>query len=359
MNVDALTWLAERNRPRQLNLLESIISTLAAASAVSHVLVRGSFGCGLADRSSDIDLVIGLREAKFLPFLSVLDPLMQTEFATLFPGWPDTMVGNMGGAGFVYLAPMDEALCQLDIYVTPEPNISKMVESGATVLFDRSETLGAGGGYPGRRVACEEMPEFAAEPAATQEPTDEDRVVEILIIFYMLRKRVLRGQTFIVYGQTYMLNDVLRKLIKYSFAPNSRHWGWYNLDEDLQSHPRGRECLDALRALVAAGPLRDHHDIQNTFDRGMEIVANAAPLAAARLSQSIDSYRNYLGCDERTGHCDFPGGVAPDSSADLDLAYQCGRVIGRNGLSLFHGGYNGLMECVARVLPKRGRTWWP
>ena len=234
--------------------------------------------------------MIGVREADFLPFLSVLDPLMRAEFATLFHGWPDTMVGNLGGRGFVYLAPVGGVLCQLDTYVVPQPHIAQIVENGATVLFDRAAALDEATDIPAdcATMAVEALPEDKGS-------TEDDWVIEILVVFYMLRKRVLRGQAFIVYGQTYMLNDVLRKLIKKKFAPASRHWGWYNLDEDLQAHRGGRVCLDALRAMVAAGPIRDRHDIQNSFERVMDIVTHAAPEATARLSRSIDAYRSYLG----------------------------------------------------------------
>jgi uncharacterized protein (TIGR00725 family) len=44
----------------------------------------------------------------------------------------------------------------------------------------------------------------------------------------------------------------------------------------------------------------------------------------------------------------FLGGVAAESPAEQAIAYRCGRTIGRLGFTLYHGGYNGLMEEVAR-----------
>ena len=55
-----------------------------------------------------------------------------------------------------------------------------------------------------------------------------------------------------------------------------------------------------------------------------------------------------------TGIATFLGGVAPDSTVDIEFAYQCGRTIGRHGLSLFHGGYNGLMESFAQGVAEVG-----
>lgn len=50
----------------------------------------------------------------------------------------------------------------------------------------------------------------------------------------------------------------------------------------------------------------------------------------------------------------FLGGVATKSSSERELAYQCGRTIGRLGYTLFHGGYNGLMEDAARGASEEG-----
>ncbi len=44
----------------------------------------------------------------------------------------------------------------------------------------------------------------------------------------------------------------------------------------------------------------------------------------------------------------FLGGVAVKSSIESELAFDCGRIIGRYNYTLLHGGYNGLMEDVAR-----------
>jgi uncharacterized protein (TIGR00725 family) len=50
----------------------------------------------------------------------------------------------------------------------------------------------------------------------------------------------------------------------------------------------------------------------------------------------------------------FLGGVAAESPSERDLAYHCGLAIGRLGFALYHGGYNGLMEEVARGASSEG-----
>jgi uncharacterized protein (TIGR00725 family) len=44
----------------------------------------------------------------------------------------------------------------------------------------------------------------------------------------------------------------------------------------------------------------------------------------------------------------FFGGVVPASQAEQQLAYGVGVALGRTGLTMQHGGYNGLMEQAAR-----------
>jgi uncharacterized protein (TIGR00725 family) len=50
----------------------------------------------------------------------------------------------------------------------------------------------------------------------------------------------------------------------------------------------------------------------------------------------------------------FLGGVAAELPSERELAFRCGRAIGKKGLTLYHGGYNGLMEDVARGASMEG-----
>ncbi|MGH3694444.1 MAG: LOG family protein [Pseudonocardiaceae bacterium] len=52
----------------------------------------------------------------------------------------------------------------------------------------------------------------------------------------------------------------------------------------------------------------------------------------------------------------FLGGVVPASEQEAQLAYHIGVAFGAAGLVLQHGGYNGLMEQVARGAAAKGAT---
>jgi uncharacterized protein (TIGR00725 family) len=52
----------------------------------------------------------------------------------------------------------------------------------------------------------------------------------------------------------------------------------------------------------------------------------------------------------------FFGGVVPASAGESRLAEEIGRALGRAGYELLHGGYNGLMESVARGAAAEGAS---
>ncbi|MCI3928820.1 LOG family protein [Streptomyces sp. AN091965] len=56
----------------------------------------------------------------------------------------------------------------------------------------------------------------------------------------------------------------------------------------------------------------------------------------------------------KNGIAVFLGGVVPPSEAEERMAEQVGGLLAAAGLSLLHGGYNGLMEDVARGAAAKG-----
>lgn len=290
LNKDFSFEVEERDQLFQIHLLKSIVSRLGTERSVSHVLVRGSFANELADRSSDIDLVVGVREASYEQFNSKVDVLMSTEFGALFPGWLDTMVGDMGGSGFVYLVPVKDTLCQLDMYITSEPYIQSIVDNGAKVLLNNKQNLSE------KKHDNTLLTDTTLGKIRSNNSSARSYIVEVLVIFYMLRKRVLRGQTFIVYGLTYMLTDAIREFIKQVFTARPKHWGWYFLEDELgtEENLRSRNCLRILEALITAEPIQNRNHLQWVFDGLMEIIFNAAPDQAEMFGPQFDAYRAYL-----------------------------------------------------------------
>jgi hypothetical protein len=282
----AITGIALANRPPQLDLLMSFATVLQASAAVSDILVRGSFAAGKADRSSDVDLVIGISESEFQSFRASLDALIAVELGAIFSGWRDTLVRDMGGAGYVYLVPLSGVLCELDLYVVPEREVPAILARGVTAIYRRTAAAQTA------TASCAEPP---AVPICGEDNRARDLVVEILVLFHMIGKRVGRRQSFIVYGQTYMLHDAIRGLIKHCLAPWSRHWGWYHLEEDLGSAPPGSGCLRELQTLVSGPPIRDRETLEEVFTRVRRVIAAAAPATLAELGPELEAYCHYMG----------------------------------------------------------------
>ncbi|MFE2759697.1 nucleotidyltransferase domain-containing protein [Streptomyces halstedii] len=117
---------AYAHRPPQLTVLADLVQALSGIPAVTRLLVRGSLATGTADRLSDVDLVVAVRDERLPALMGSLDAVMSTEFGTLLPGWRDTIVGDLGGAGFVYLLPHDGHLLQLDLYLCPDSAVDAL-----------------------------------------------------------------------------------------------------------------------------------------------------------------------------------------------------------------------------------------
>jgi hypothetical protein len=275
--------LVTANRPRQFDLIEKTLEVFGASDTVTQLLVRGSFAAGTADRLSDIDYVVGVRDDRLTDFLLGLDTLLRSRLGTLFPGWRDTIVGDLGGVGYVYLVPYGEMLHQLDLYVVPESRIPSVLERvGATLVH--GTVPAAGSVLPDRPLAL---------PAVRR--SAQDLIVESLVILHMIAKRVHRRQPFIVYAETCLLTTALRDLVKLAFAPVSRHWGWYYLEEEVGQTPAGRESLDVLGALVAMPPIADASAHATAFRAVERLAALAAPAKLADLEPALTAFRHYSG----------------------------------------------------------------
>lgn len=123
MSHAVLDELSKMNRPDQFDLLERAAEVLTASPTVTHLLVRGSLASGTADRLSDVDFIVGVEDGAFAEFVSVLDALVSAELGGIMPGWRDTIVGDMGGLGYVYLVGWAGRLQQVDLYVVPATKV--------------------------------------------------------------------------------------------------------------------------------------------------------------------------------------------------------------------------------------------
>jgi predicted nucleotidyltransferase len=281
-----LDQLTKANRPDQFGLLERSTDLLTASPTVTHLLVRGSLASGTADRLSDVDFVVGVDDRLFPEFISVLDALISVDLGAILPGWRDTIVSNMGGLGFVYLIGWAGELQQVDLYVVPASRVRWVHKHTVAHPIYVCDTEAA---YdPDPRVAP-----FIAHTLSKPRSCAE-LLIETLVVGYLMRKRITRGQDFIAYSEAYVFNTAAKDLIKAALAPTSHYYGWYQLREEIGSTPIGKECLRDLGALISAPPIPIAKTLADRLDLVVAIAERAAPEAVDSLRTALDAYRYYL-----------------------------------------------------------------
>lgn len=283
----ALEALAAANRPEQFTIMEQVMHLLAASPAVTHLVVRGSFAAGTSDRLSDVDLVVGVREADYAMFTTAHNALIAARLGQLLPAWPDTIVPDLGGLGYVHLLVHRHMLYQLDLYLAPAGRIAHIVTATRGQLMYTAPDSGAG---------PRSHPQVDAFIAAARQtpPTCTNLLVEVLVLAWLIRKRLMRGQQFMAYKEAHALICAARALTRTGLSPHTAYLGWYHLDRDLGSTPIGRACLRDLAALAAEPAVPTLESLERVLNTVLSLARRAAPEAVERLGPAIDAYRHYL-----------------------------------------------------------------
>ncbi|MGW2282864.1 nucleotidyltransferase domain-containing protein [Streptomyces sp. NPDC001770] len=288
--LTSLEELARAHRPHQLTVLADLVQLLSGTPAVTQLLVRGSLATGTADRLSDVDLVVAVHDDQLPVLMRSLDTLMSAEFGALLPGWRDTIVGDLGGAGFVYLLPYEGHLLQLDLYLCPDSAVDALRRRiGPRLLWqgNRTDTPVAAGPAAVKETVAE-LARTAAAPADCS-----TLLVQAMVLHAMLRKRVLRGQDYIAYGLLHQLHATCRDLIRTALVPHSRHHGWYHLPDEVGRTTAGRKCLAELTAALAGPPVPTVAVADEALERIVRLAALIAPQAVDGLADELAAYRAY------------------------------------------------------------------
>ncbi|MFJ5850814.1 nucleotidyltransferase domain-containing protein [Streptomyces sp. NPDC092903] len=288
--LSPLEELAYAHRPPQLTVLADLVQTLSGVPAVTQLMVRGSLATGTADRLSDVDLVVAVQDEQLLALLESLDSVMSTEFGALLPGWRDTIVGDLGGAGFVYLLPHDGHLLQLDLYLCPDSKADALRRRiGPRLLWQQTRAdTGPDPSAEVRTLTEAELARTAAVPASCS-----TLLVQAMVLHAMLRKRAMRGQEYIAYGLLHQLHETCRDMIRTALVPHSRHHGWYHLPDEVGRTTIGRECLAELTDALSGPPVPTVAQADQALERIVRLTGQIAPHAVTTLSDEITAYRSY------------------------------------------------------------------
>ncbi|AQZ63008.1 unnamed protein product [[Actinomadura] parvosata subsp. kistnae] len=283
----ALEALAAANRPEQFTIMEQTMRLLTASPAVTHLAVRGSFAAGTSDRLSDVDLVVGVREPEYAMFTAAHDALIAARLGQLLPAWPDTIVPDLGGLGFVHLLVHRHMLYQLDLYLAPAGRVERIVAATrGRLMYTAPDHTGAPEGHP-------QVETFIAA-ARQSPPTCTELLVEVLVLTWLIRKRIVRGQQFMAYKEAHQLTTATRALARTALSPHTAYLGWYHLETDLGATPIGRACLADLAELAAEPALPTLQSLERMLATVLTLARRAAPEAVEQLATAIDAYRHYL-----------------------------------------------------------------
>ena len=272
--VVELETLASAHRPSQFGLLEKLVALFTGSGAVTDLAVRGSLATGSADRLSDVDLVVGVEDPSLPTMVTAQDTLLQVELGSVLPGWRDRLVGDLGGVGFVHLVPWDGRLQQVDVYFVAASAVGRTCSrTGARTVLRRAPT---------QPCTPTTIPTAATDPLSL--------VVEALVLGYLIRKRIARGDAFVAYAEAGMLAGTAKDLIKITLAPASRHWGWYRLHEEIGVTPIGRNCLADLHDIITGPAVPTSASLDRALGLVMRIAHRVSPEALAAVRPVIATY---------------------------------------------------------------------
>jgi predicted nucleotidyltransferase len=271
----AIASILHDTKPYQISLLEALLSELSQGAGITELHVRGSIANGLFDRSSDVDLVIVVEDTLFPLHLRTLDHLMRLRFAAMLPGWYDTIVPDLGGAGLVYLvSSVEGGIYQVDLYLVPasgkrfssiQPGEIRCIYSrppGVAALADTVDSAAS----QGARAVSRALAELAEM---------KDNVVgdfsEVCVLVVMLIKRIQRATFFLNCANTSMLHLAIQRLLRRRFAPHLMGYGWYKFDSILLTAESEQFAL-RLKAAMERGAVSSYDSLAVTFELATDIL---------------------------------------------------------------------------------------
>lgn len=226
MKFQELQNLLVQSPPPQFQILEKLLDVFARKDALKFAFVRGSIARNDYDRTSDVDLVIGIEDSLFESFIQSLDFLMEEHFNPILPGWNDKIVPDFGGLGYVYLIPENGQLFQVDLYVIPASKLAavRAIPKAKQVYMANDDVVVAD-------IKTQQQNQNLIQTLKKAESGKDAYLVEAMILAFLLLKRIKRGQVLLNYSETVLLNSAIRNIFRLCFEPHYINYGWYHFME--------------------------------------------------------------------------------------------------------------------------------
>jgi hypothetical protein len=273
----------------QAAILQDVKNILADKPWSQELLLRGSLARGSGDAESDVDLVVIIAERELDKGLNDLACILPQSFPGRLPPWFDTLVRDFGGVGLVYLLEIGEGNWgELDVYALPESRRHQLIEHEPTRSLWRR---------------CSPQNRLDAMPADVDGARQHYRklaisdplqaVLACYVAIFLLRKRLLRGNRFQIFADTYAAALSVRDLIIFTCYPDRPEHGWYGLEEVTERSSAPSLISEALSCFTQYDVF-DPTGLAGRVAGLEELVALLAPLAWREHAESLRRLGAYI-----------------------------------------------------------------
>ncbi len=216
--------------PAHFVILDELLGIFSSQSYLHSAYIRGSIASNSYDRSSDVDLVLMINDDSYILTVDSLDAIIEQHFSVIRPGWLDKIVPNFGGLGYVYLVSFENKIYQLDLYLLPLSQVDSIRRiPKATLVFSQDAKPAS--------LNNQNMAEEVSKYIEDKKQSRESIMAlgdEIIVLSFLIKKRIKRQQFFLNASETYMLATCLRKLMRLTWEPHLLDFGWYHFLESIK-----------------------------------------------------------------------------------------------------------------------------
>jgi hypothetical protein len=262
---------------------------LAKRRWACDVLLRGSLARGSADAESDIDTAVTVSPGHFDSAINELAAGLPDALPGGLPPWLDSLVRDFGGAGFVYLVPVEEAKWgQIDIYALPHERRQSMLQ------HEPVQVLHAGTCASEPSVDTSEIDSQRRRIYRRFAAAEDQAVLACYVMLFLLRKRVVRRDQIQMFAEIYAAAACVRDLVVHVCHANRPEHGWHGLAAVGERSPDPALVRAVLSTFTSSSPLERPAALGPRVRALEELVALLVPTSWSRHGSALRSLGRYL-----------------------------------------------------------------
>jgi predicted nucleotidyltransferase len=268
--------------------LRDIRKTLVDRPWSRDMFLRGSLAKGSEDSESDIDLVVTVAEDQFEAAIHDLSCTLPQSLPGWLPPWLDVIVRDFGGVGFVYLLQIGkQAWGQLDIYLLPRGRRRRLFEHELVRSLWSRDDLDVAEDLVAENVdaARRRYGQWAIRDL-------QQAVLGCYVGMFLLRKRLLRGDRFQIFSDTYATAQCVRDFVVLACYPDRPEHGWHGLPEVIARSPDPALVLKALSTFAQQDV--ELAGLSDRVARLQDLVAMLAPGIWREDGEALQNLGQYL-----------------------------------------------------------------